>query len=96
VFLVDDALKEVCSQNEEKGRKRIPLSHPTPAWKVLSRHSIKNDEVPVARILWIQLHQISSNPRCSIVLMITLCSIVSKAFVKSSLRIMISFLDCWH
>jgi len=43
VSLIDDALKKVYNQNKEKGRKRIPLSHPMHALKVLSRHSIKKD-----------------------------------------------------
>jgi hypothetical protein len=43
VTFVNNALKEISSQNKKKGRKRISLSHSTSAMEVFSRHSIKKD-----------------------------------------------------
>lgn len=52
--------------------------------------------LPEERMAVTQLSHCEGNSSFNIISSITLCSIVSNAFVKSSLTITISFLDCWH
>jgi hypothetical protein len=65
--------------------------------KDLPRAPLRTTEVVAYwRIEVVHCNHWSLNPNCCIICRIQVCSIVSKALMKSSFKITISLLDCWH
>ena len=85
------------AMTNRRGDKGSPCLTPLLHWNSFPGVPFKRiAEVPVSKILLTQLHQVDVKPRwCSMHKMV-LCSIVSKAFSKSSLRMIISCLEYWH
>jgi len=94
---VKKILQEISSQNKKERWEGAPCLTPLLKWKVFPltplRMTAKVPELKMRCIHWIRL---SGNLFCSIILIIKLCSTLSKAFSKSSLRMTISLLDWWQ
>lgn len=89
---VDNRLQKVCCEDKEEGGKRITLSHPPLHWKLFPGMPFNNtEEDPDCKIIWIHLTHLVGNHLCAITYKITWCLILSKAFSKSSFKIMTSF-----
>jgi hypothetical protein len=85
------------ANTNSNGERGSPCLTPRSHWKCFPGTPLRRIEVKLeSRILWVQSHHLLSNPSCLIICIMRLCSTVSKAFVKLSLRMMISFLDGWH
>ena len=95
-LIYQDSVK-LCSKHKEKWREGSPCRTPLLHLKNFPGTPLSRiAEEPVSRMHFIHSNHFSRNPRCSIIVRIAWCSTVSKAFSKSSFRIITSLLDCWH
>jgi len=85
------------AKTKSRGERGSPCLTPLLQWKVLPGTPFNRTvDVPELRMELIPDHHFMSKPLCAITSKITLCSILSKAFSKSSFRTIISFFEWWH
>lgn len=89
--------KRSAARTNNKGERASPCLTPLLQWKSLPRTPFnRTAEVQVERVFLIHKHHLLGKPLASKICTIAECSTISKAFSKSSLRIMISLLEWWH